>query len=216
MNIVIDSILSQIGDDQRAARWEKLLRKLAAEILSTGWKIYCLDRGGAPAIEGMVTFPFPNYRFSEAASDSQLLQKICDFVSADVFVSGAFTMPLDVPTLQVLIYGNSGAPKSNESSVRPDVEKRLALAFSSVTICDSDAIGQGLLKLSAVEERGSPVISPIAWDTIGEPEGLVHFAQTVVDEIRMVHERALTESDRTFRAKWRRLREIQASVDVEI
>jgi hypothetical protein len=30
MNIVIDSVLSQIGDDQRAARWETLLRKLAA------------------------------------------------------------------------------------------------------------------------------------------------------------------------------------------
>src|ERR1700694_5210554 len=141
MNIVIDSILSQIGGAPIAMRWEKLLRKLAAEILSRGWKMYGLDRGGAPTIERTVTFPFPNYRFSEGASDSQLLQKICDFVSADVFVSSAYTMPLDVPTLQVLIYGNSGAPKSNESSVRPDVEKRLALAFSSVTICDSDAMG---------------------------------------------------------------------------
>jgi hypothetical protein len=216
MNIVIDSILSQIGGAQRAARWEKLLRKLAAEILSKGWKIYGLDRGGAPTIEGTVTFPFPNYRFSEGVSDSQLLQKICDFVSADVFVSSACTMPLDVPTLQILISGSSGMPKSNELLVRPDVEKRLALAFSSVTICDSDATGRSLLKLSAVGERGCPVISPIAWDTIGEPEGLVHFAQTVVNEIGVVHELALTDSDQKFRAKWRRLREIQASVDVAI
>lgn len=215
MNIVIDSILSQIGGAPRAIRWEKLLRKLVAEILSKGWKIYGLDRGGAPTIEGTVTFPFPNYRFLEGASDSQLLQKICDFVSADVFVSSAYTMPLDVPTLQILISGGYGM-KSNELLVRPDVEKRLALAFSSVTICDSDEIGQSLIKLSAVEERGSPVISPITWDMIGEPEGLVHFAQTVVSEIGVVHELALTESDQKFRAKWRRLREIQASVDVAI
>jgi hypothetical protein len=216
MNIVIDSILSQIGGAQRAIRWEKLLRKLAAEILSKGWKMYGLDRGGAPTIEGTGTFPFPNYRFSEGASDSQLLQKICDFISADVFVSSAYTMPLDVPTLQILISGSSGMPKSNEFLVRPDVEKWLALAFSSVTICDSDAIGLSLLKLSAVEVRGSPVISPIAWDTIGEPEGLVQFAQTAVNEIGVVQELALTESDQKFRAKWRRLREIQASVDVAI
>jgi hypothetical protein len=214
MNTIIDSILSQIGGAEKAMRWEKLLRKLAAEILSKGWKIYCLDRGGAPAIEGMVTFPFPNYRFSEGAADSQLLQKMCDFVSADVFVSSAYTMPLEVPTLQILISSGSGAPKSNDLPVRTNVEKRLALAFSSVAICDANAIGQSLLKLSAVEERGSPIISPIAWDTTGELEGLVSFAQTVVNETRLLHERAQTESDREFRAKWRRLREIQASVDV--
>jgi hypothetical protein len=216
MNVVIDSVVSQVGGAQQAMRWEKLLRTLAKEILSKGWKIYCLDRGGAPEIDGTETYPFPNYRFSEGASDSQLLQKICDFVSADVFLSGAYTTPLEVPTLQILISGSSSVPKSKESSVRSDVEKRLALAFSSATICDSEAIGQSLLKFSAIEERGSPIISPIAWDTIGQPEGLIHFAQIVMNEIRAVHEFSLTEIDQKFRAKWRSLREIQASVDVVI
>jgi hypothetical protein len=214
MNIVVDSILSQTGGAQRAMRWEKLLRRLVDEISSKGWKIYCLDRGCAPAVEGLVTFPFPNYRFSEGASDSQLLQKICDFVSADIFVSSAYTMPLDVPTLQILISGGPSGLKAKKPLVRPDVEKTLALAFSSVTICDSDAIRKSLLTLSAVEERGSPVISAIEWDMIEEVEGIARFAQTVVNEIGVARERALTESDQKFRAKWRRLREIQASVDV--
>src|SRR5258708_27671339 len=214
MNVVIDSMVSQIGGIQQAMRWERLLRTLAAEILSKGWNIYCLDRGGAPAINGMETYPFPNYRFSEGASDSQLLQKICDFVSADVFLSGAYTMSLDVSTLQILISGSSSAPKSKECSVRADVERRLALAFSSTTICDSEAIGQSLLKLSAVEERGRPVISPIAWNTTGELQGLVSFAQTVVNEARLLHQRAQTERDRRCRAKWRRLPDIHASRDL--
>jgi hypothetical protein len=214
MNLVIDSIVSQIGGAQQAARWEKVLRALAVEAASSGWRVYCLDRGGAPAIDGIQTYPFPNYRFSEAASDSQLLQKICDFLAADVFASGAYTMPLDVPTLQLLISGGSGTLEARQPAARPDVERRLALAFSSATICDAEAIGQDLLRLSAVEERGSPIMSPIAWDSPGEPAGLRRFAQTVVSETGLSYQRAQTDSDRAFRRKWRRLREIQASVDV--
>jgi hypothetical protein len=216
MNVVIDSVVSQVGGAQQAMRWEKLLRTLAKEMLSEGWKIYCLDRGGAPEIDGTETYPFPNYRFSEGASDSQLVQKLCDFVSADVFLSGAYTTPLEVPTVQILISGSSSVPKAKEYSVRSDVEKRLALAFSTATICDSEAIGQSLLKFSVIEARGSPIISPIAWDTIVQPQGLTQFAQIVMNEIRAVHELSLTEIDQNFRAKWRRLREIQASVDVVI
>jgi hypothetical protein len=212
MRIILDSVISQVGGESAASRWRQLLQPLTLRMQSNLWTVIQLDRGRAPAIEGAVAYPFPDYRFSEGAADSALLQKFCDFLQADVFVSSAFTTPLSTSTVQLLI-SDSLPIGTTEPLSRADVERQLALAFSTTVICDSEVTRRKLTELGRASGV-TPLISLIDWQTATEPEQLNRFCDLAIDRIAQAKELASTQTDRQFRTNWRRLREMQAAVDV--
>ncbi|MBI5132515.1 MAG: hypothetical protein HZA66_24000 [Rhodopseudomonas palustris] len=214
MIIVIDSVLSQLAPQAIGARWARLSRQLVTSIATReGATAVILDRGGTPPHDGAVTYPFPSYRFIEAAADSGLLQKFCDFVQADVFVSSGLTTPLLVPTVQLVLAAIDPAA-ADQASPRLEVERRLACAYSSATLCDSAATMKALARGRDLDGFARPEVVNIAWDSPSESETIERFCDAAVARIRQAREQAMQPNDRTFREKWRQLREMLAAVDV--
>jgi len=214
MIIVIDSVMSQLAPKEIGARWARLSRKLIASIAAhEGSSVVVLDRGGTPPLTGAVTYPFPSYRFMESSADSGLLQKFCDFIQADVFVSSGLTTPLTIPTVQLVLAAINPA-SADKASPRLDVERRLACLYSSATLCDSAATKKALASVLDLDGFTRSEVVNIAWDRPSEGETIERFCEVLVERIDQAHEQAMRPDDRTFREKWRQLREMLAAVDV--
>ena len=205
MNIVIDDLPSQPGI-RGAAAWAMLIPQIVSELIRRQWQVLMLDRTGSEPLPGVKHVPFPSYRISHGAADSILIQKMCDWAAADLFISGGLTTPLVTPTMQILAFENAESEAS--SPLLDHVEQRLALGFSSAIVCASESALAGVRE--ACGELGNRVLtSPVTYD---EPASIIAFARAVADRAGMVQRDAQDPADREFRAKWRRVREIQAAV----
>jgi len=61
-----------------------------------------LDRFNAPEFTRITKFPFPSYSSKYNAADSALIEKICQFWSADIFLSTSYTSPLSTPSIAIV------------------------------------------------------------------------------------------------------------------
>ncbi len=95
---LIDGVFYQINNTGIARVWISLLQ----EWVKTGFakQLLFLDRAGtAPRIPGIKYLCIPSYDYNNTEADRNLLQKICDEESADIFISTYYTTPLSTPSV---------------------------------------------------------------------------------------------------------------------
>lgn len=202
MKIVIDDTRSQL-DMEGAALWGALLPEIVSEMTRRQWQVLVLDRAGGPTCDGAECIPFPNYRISEGAADSVLIQKICDWAGADVFISSGLTTPLLTPTLQILTLEKA---ENGAASLFHHTEHRLGLGFSLAIICTSEPVA------ARVRTIGSDQASKVSSFPVNKAASKADFVQAVADRSSTILAESQAPANRAFREKWREVREIQAAV----
>lgn len=205
MSIVIDNSLSQLGT-RGAALWKILLPEIASELFRRQWQVLVLDRANGNPLHGVTSVNFPSYRISEGAADSILLQKICDWANADVLISSGLTTPLFTPTFQILLEETSDIAAA--PGLLDHIEHRLALGFSSAVLCTSGSVSAKIKDVCG-EFMCQLITSPAS---VEEPASIAAFARAVADQVTETQRKSFAASDQEFRAKWRKVREIQATV----
>lgn len=126
MRVVVDGVFFQLETTGIARLWLSLLGELAQIGDLT---IFLLDRGRAPIIENVTSIPFPRYSEAYSADDSILIQRVCDFHRADVFISTYYTTPLTTPSLQI-VYDMIPERFGFDLTARMWKEKESAIAFA--------------------------------------------------------------------------------------
>ncbi|AIQ89173.1 glycosyl transferase family protein [Methylobacterium oryzae CBMB20] len=143
MRILIDGVFFQLAQSGIARVWNSLIPILNSY---PDVSIILADRGNCPNIVGVKSVPFPAYHASYAADDSILLQKLCDFHRADIFLSTFFTTPLETPSVQV-VYDMIPERFSFDLRDRFWAEKETALSYARWFVCISRTTKSDLLHL---------------------------------------------------------------------
>jgi hypothetical protein len=99
MKLVIDGVFFQTARRGIARIWSAVLPRLAAYSDLT---IVMLDRGGCPSIDGIERVEFPSYTATDAAADSFLIDRFCEELNADLFMSTSYTKPVTIPSVLVV------------------------------------------------------------------------------------------------------------------
>ncbi|MEE7440261.1 glycosyltransferase family 1 protein [Methylobacterium oryzae] len=141
MRILIDGVFFQLAQSGIARVWKSLIPILNSH---PDVSIVLADRGNCPEIEGISAVPFPAYHASYAADDSILLQKLCDFHKADIFLSTFFTTPLKTPSVLV-VYDMIPERFSFDLRDRFWAEKEIALSYARRFVCISKSTKTDLL-----------------------------------------------------------------------
>lgn len=141
MRILIDGVFFQLAQSGIARVWKSLIPILNSH---PDVSIVFADRGNGPDLAGITSVPFPAYHASYAADDSILLQKLCDFHKADIFLSTFFTTPLETPSVQ-LVYDMIPERFAFDLRDRFWAEKETALSYARWFICISQTTKSDLL-----------------------------------------------------------------------
>jgi glycosyltransferase involved in cell wall biosynthesis len=141
MRLLVDGVFFQLADTGIARVWRSILPGLVAE----GFEIFLLDRGGAPQIEGVTLLPFPRYRPDQAmAADSELIQKVCDQIGADVFTTTYYTTPLATP-MAMLVYDMIPELFGFDINQTIWIEKEVCISYAQRFLCISQSTRRDLL-----------------------------------------------------------------------
>lgn len=140
MKILVDGIFFQLAQSGISRVWSTLLTKLANK---SDIEVVCLDRGGAPIIEGIRLIPFPSYTFSATAAESFLLQDICNQIGADVFASTYYTSPVETPSLMV-VYDMIPEVMEFDLKHRIWMEKQVSIVHARQFVCISNSTASDL------------------------------------------------------------------------
>lgn len=142
MRLVVDGVFFQLNSTGIARVWETILALLSPR---EDLEIFMLDRGGAPAIDGVTNIPFPSYKGASSAADSALIQKMCDHLGADVFTSTYYTTPLTTPMV-LMVYDMIPEIFDFDLSPRFWMEKETAISYAQRYLCISHSTRADLLK----------------------------------------------------------------------
>ena len=143
IKLMVDGVFFQHKATGICRVWESLLRILVED---KNFKIFFLDRGNAPSIEGINYIPFPGYNFSFCCQDSILIQKMCDVYDIDVFTSTFFTTPLNTPML-LLVYDMIPEVFNFDTlNERGWTEKEVAISFARKYVCISQSTANDLIR----------------------------------------------------------------------
>jgi glycosyltransferase involved in cell wall biosynthesis len=127
MRLLVDGVVyQQLAASAIGRLWTSLLPRLIA---AGGCDVFLLDRGGLPEVLGATVIPFPSYTDRYTADDSFLLQKMCDFLTVDVFTSTYHTSPLSTPMLLV-VHDMIPERFSFDLGERSWREKEIAISFA--------------------------------------------------------------------------------------
>lgn len=176
--IVVDGVFFQFGNSGIAQVWRSLLQEWSTT--EFGKHIIVLDRDGtAPRIDGLRYRPIPAYDYKHTATDSQMLQDICDEKGADLFISSYYTTPLSTPSV-FMAYDMIPEVIGSDLSRPGWKEKHYGIMHASSYITISESTARDLLKFFpgispehvTVAHCGiKPVFQPAA------PEELHYFKQ---------------------------------------
>lgn len=143
IKLLVDGVFFQLNNTGIARVW----RSVIAELVADGrFQVYFLDRGNAPALEGVEFIPFPKYLWWECPADSTLIQEICDLHGIDIFTSTYYTTPLSTPMLLV-VYDMIPELFEFDLSHRGWMEKSAAISYAQRYVCISHNTRSDLLAL---------------------------------------------------------------------
>lgn len=101
-DIIVDAVFFQYYNTGIARVWRSLLSRWAGT--EFGKRLLILDRAGkAPRIPGLKYMEFPPHDYANATLDRELIQKVCDYKGARLFISSYYTTPLTTPSI-LLVY----------------------------------------------------------------------------------------------------------------
>lgn len=199
MRILIDGVAFSGASRAAAERWTTLLTSLSRDPDLT---IELLDRGGAPALDGIESVGFPSYRNEYTATDSQMLERVAAHHGSDVFLSTGWTTPTTTPSIAVVF--PDAFPPTTGASERQVGECALAIRHASRLVCVGDAAATALrVYLEGEERRLTAGIDTVAnVDDAGAGVGAA---------LREAVATAPAAAD--FYRRWAAIRDMQARVD---
>jgi GT2 family glycosyltransferase len=190
--------------------WARLATALARDV---GVEFWWLDRGQAPELEGLRRIPFPGHRKGACAADSLLVQKVCDLKGIDVFLSTGVSTPVATPTLMIIDARDRDHDVNADSAAPALRERELARAFARGFLCTSEAARDALL-------RHRPAPPPAAIRVLAgsntaprQPAATGWSSEPLLAAGRELRAQRPARACAAFFAEWRRLRELQASID---
>lgn len=202
MRLLVDGVAFQITEQEIMELWCSLLPVLAKQ---PGLEILFLDRGNSPIMSGITYIPYPSYGFKNSAADSLLIQKTCDHYQVDVFCSTYYTSPVVTPML-MMVYDMIPEFSGQDMTSRRWMEKEVTICYAQRYLCLSQTT---LSDLQTLYPEIPMEKTAVFYDNVVENTGI--FTQ----QLKLIISEAKSgEYDRFF-IEWRRLREIQASVDFE-
>jgi glycosyltransferase involved in cell wall biosynthesis len=144
LKLLIDGIFFQLDNTGIARVWRSLLPYV---VLNSDIDVMMLDRGNAPAIDGVTLIPFPSRKLAEqSADDSILIQRVCDYFAVDVFTSTYYSTPISTPML-LIVHDMIPELFGFDLSQRPWMDKELAISFARRHLCVSRNTRDDLLSL---------------------------------------------------------------------
>ncbi|SFJ81681.1 glycosyltransferase family 4 protein [Methylobacterium brachiatum] len=155
MRLVVDGVFFQLETTGIARLWRSLLGELARNDALT---IFLLDRGRSPVIENVTAIPFPRYSEAYSADDSIMIQRVCDFHGADVFLSTYYTTPLTTPSLQI-VYDMIPERFGFDLTARMWKEKENAIAFARKLVAISNRTREDLMEFYPELNAGDTMVS---------------------------------------------------------
>lgn len=157
MRLLIDGIFFQINNTGIARVW----RSIIPHLVNRGdMELFWLARGAEPTFDGVTSVPFPSYTLDRhTASDSLLIQRICDHFQIDVFSSTYYTSPISVPMV-LMVYDMIPELFSFNLKQRPWMEKTAAISYAQRYLCISESTRRDLL---AIHPEVAPERVGVAW-----------------------------------------------------
>jgi glycosyltransferase involved in cell wall biosynthesis len=134
INLLVDGVFFQLNSTGIARVWRSLIEILVRD---GRFRIYLLDRGKAPTIEGVECIPFPSFIVTHCPADSQLIQNICDAYDIDVFTSSYYTTPMTTPML-LMVYDMIPELFDFDMTQRMWMEKQTAISYAQRYLCISE------------------------------------------------------------------------------
>ena len=157
MRLLVDGVFFQLASSGIARVWASVLPRLAGR---NRFDVFVLDRGGLPEISGITRIPFPSYTDRYTADDSFLIQKMCDFLSIDVFTSTYYTSPVSTPMV-LMVYDMIPELFEFDMKERFWREKQIAISFARKFISISRSTRSDLLRFySELDEEDVTVAYP--------------------------------------------------------
>jgi glycosyltransferase involved in cell wall biosynthesis len=143
--IILDGVFFQLGASGIARVWRSLL----TEWLRSGFSehVILLDRRGtAPRIPGVRYRSAPEYIYDRSGRDSLMLQRICEELGADLFVSTYYTTPTTTPALMPVY---DMIPEVIGLNLQEPMwrEKHLCIRHASAYVTISESTRHDLLRL---------------------------------------------------------------------
>lgn len=145
MRIAVDGVFFQMISSGIGRVWLSLLQAWARSGFSR--QLVVLDRAGsAPKLPGIRYVTIPAHNYATLEQDRTGLQKVCDNLHADVFVSTYYSTPLTTPALLLV---HDMIPEVMGWSLDEPMwrEKRQALDYASAYVCVSENTARDLKRL---------------------------------------------------------------------
>lgn len=142
--LLVDGVFFQRASTGIARVWTSILPTMAKRM-----DICILDRGNTPPLEGVEAIPFASYLekvIGPTATESIVIEHICQEWGAHVFASTYYTTPLSTPALQ-LVHDMIPEVLGMDISHRDWQEKEVALLYGRSHVCVSHNTRTDLLRL---------------------------------------------------------------------
>lgn len=143
IRLLVDGVFFQLNNTGIARVWTSILPLL---VRSGRFEIFFLDRGDAPAIEGIHYVAFPRHLPAQSADDSILIQRICDHFGIRAFTSTYYTTPTVNPMV-LLVYDMIPELFDFDLTQRAWMEKGSAISYAQRYICISENTRKDLMDL---------------------------------------------------------------------
>ena len=143
IRLLVDGVFFQMANTGIARVWASILELMARD---PRFELFLLDRGGAPAVEGVTSIPFPSYRFQFCVADSEMIQNICDLYRIDVFTSTYYTTPMHTPMV-LLVYDMIPELFGFNMGLRGWLEKTISIAYAQHYVCISENTRRDLVSI---------------------------------------------------------------------
>lgn len=185
-------------------------------VTAGGVAVFWLDRGDAsmpvPA-GGVERLPFPSHARGACAADSLLLQRLCDHCRADAFAAVGWTSPVWTPSLG-LVDDRASQPLPAGAPRQAREERALATALAARLLCSSATVRARLLADNAGLPAARVAVAAIDWQS----DAPARWARVLGRELRALVLQCRAEAAggdwAGWAREWRRLRALQAMVDV--
>jgi hypothetical protein len=206
LRLLIDGIGAPPGAKPGSgALWAELAPFLAT---TDDTEVFWLERGPALAGEGVRCIPFPAHRKGACAADSLLIQKVCNHFEIDVFATTGWTTPVATPTVM-----RADAALLDAAATAP--EAALALAYAAAWQAQDEASAARLRQAPWATAGPRPLVVCPAGPALPAPPHLLRESALQVRALcNGLREQRNAGRYAAFFAEWRRLRELQATVDI--
>jgi glycosyltransferase involved in cell wall biosynthesis len=173
--IVIDGVFFQLYNTGIARVWKSLLEEWSNT--EFGSHLVVLDRANtAPKIEGISYYQIPAYDYNNTDTDRQMLQQVCNDLSADLFISTYYTTPLETPSV---FMGYDMIPEVLGFDLTQQMwqEKRRAIEHTSAYLAISEHTAKDLVEIYPEIDASTVTVAYCGVQSVFKPASTTNLAE---------------------------------------